>query len=209
MSVIIDGTNGITSPGGDSAVVDIATPKVKNAGTLKLEATGANQVVVATNGVNRIITDSSGRVTKPFQPAFQVVGAVSGSISAGSKIEFTDAAVANAVFNTGGHWSNANDRFTAPVAGKYLFYCAIYYQNASTTFGSIAPRINGSQITAGDTFLLFDGGTVNLGSTDNQAKGAFVFDLAANDYVELFVRTGATTLSVYSGHSFFGGYLLG
>jgi hypothetical protein len=62
MAVIIDGTNGITSPGGDSAAVDVTTPKVKNAGTLALEATGANIITASTNGVERWRTDSSGNL---------------------------------------------------------------------------------------------------------------------------------------------------
>ena len=157
----------------------------------------------------RISVDSVGRVTMPYQPAFQVVGAVTATYGPGAQIPFTDSVVANAVFNTGGHWSNANDRFTAPVTGKYLFYVAIYYQNGASTFGSIAPRVNGSQITAGDTFILFDGGSSNLGSADNQIKGTFVFDLSANDYVDIAVRAGSNALNIYSGHSFFGGHLIG
>lgn len=158
---------------------------------------------------DNIKLDSSGRVTMPNQPAFQVNGASSGSTAGGVVIAFSDAALTKSTFNTGNHWNNSTNRFTAPVAGKYLFFANVYYQNAASTYAAIAPRINGSQVTPGDTFMLFNGGTVNLGTADSQVKGSFIFNLSANDYVDLTLRTGANALTIYAGHSVFGGYLLG
>jgi hypothetical protein len=60
MSVTINGTTGITSPGGDTSTVSVTTPKVTNAGTLALEATGANIVTVSTNGTERARITSAG-----------------------------------------------------------------------------------------------------------------------------------------------------
>ena len=62
MSVVIDGTLGITSPGGDSSAVDVTTPKIKNAGTLALEATSANVIIATTNGTERARIDSGGNL---------------------------------------------------------------------------------------------------------------------------------------------------
>ena len=58
MSVIIDGTNGITSPGGDSAAVDIATPKIKTSGNFKIETNGSDRVTVTSAGNVGIGTSS-------------------------------------------------------------------------------------------------------------------------------------------------------
>jgi hypothetical protein len=62
MSLVLNGTTGITSPGGDSAAVSVTTPLVTNAGTLALSATGANIVTASTNGTERMRIDSAGNV---------------------------------------------------------------------------------------------------------------------------------------------------
>jgi hypothetical protein len=62
MSLVLNGTTGITSPGGDSAAVSVTTPLVTNAGTLALSATGANIVTASTNGTERMRITSAGNV---------------------------------------------------------------------------------------------------------------------------------------------------
>jgi len=163
-----------------------------------------------TNNTERMRIDSSGYVTKPFQPAFSVGGTNGGNKTAGTAFGFTDATGGSAqiTYNISGSWSNANNRFTAPVAGIYLFNAAIYVQNATTAIQSIAPRLNGAQLSTGDSFILFSG-LVATGNTDNQVTGTFTMKLAAADYVDIAVRSGAPTIAYYAGHSFFQGYLLG
>jgi hypothetical protein len=80
MTVIIDGTNGITSPGGDSAAVDVETPKVKTSGNF----------TIATNSADRVTVTSAGDVgigTTDPQSKLQVVGdqiVVSGATALGN-----------------------------------------------------------------------------------------------------------------------------
>jgi hypothetical protein len=62
MSLVLNGTTGITSPGGDSAAVSVTTPLVTNAGTLALSATGANIVTASTNATERMRITSAGNV---------------------------------------------------------------------------------------------------------------------------------------------------
>ena len=170
----------------------------------------ADTIAFAEGGAEAMRLDSSGYVTKISQPAFSVGGTGSGNKTAGTAFGFTDATggAAQITYNISGSWSNANNRFTAPVAGIYLFNAAIYVQNATSTYQSIAIRLNGAQIASGDSFILFTG-YVAAGNTDNQVRGTFTMKLAAGDYVDLAVRSGAATLSYYSGHSLFQGYLLG
>jgi hypothetical protein len=171
----------------------------------------ADTIAFAEGGTEVMRIDSSGYVTKPYQPAFSVNGTGSGNKTAGTVLGFTDAAGASTqiTYNISGSWSNANNRFTAPVAGIYLFNTAIYVQNSTTAIQSIAPRLNGAQISGlSDTFILFSG-LVAAGNTDNQVRGTFTIKLAAGDYVDIAVRSGAQTLAYYGGHSFFQGYLLG
>ena len=65
----------------------------------------------------RMRIDSAGIVTKPYQPAFRAAGNGSWQTLGGN----VQAPFNIAVVNTGGHYSAANKRFTAPVAGNYYF----------------------------------------------------------------------------------------
>lgn len=172
-------------------------------------------ILSGTNGISSsasnwaIQPDDSGRVRIPNQPAFAVLGTNSGNYTSGSIFQFDNSGSSQVNFNIGSVWNSANDRFTAPIAGRYLFMFGIYIQNSTSTYQAIAPCVNGSQLSGQDTFIMFDGGVTNAGSTDNQVKGTFIMTLAANDFVDLRVRSGANTLSVYAGHSYFQGCLIG
>ena len=90
-------------------------------------------------GSTALEIDSSGRVTKPSQPAF----CAQGSPSVTSDVIHSYGSV---LFNTGSHYNNSTGKFTAPVDGKYFFTCTIwpsgtmdanntylaFYQNDST-----------------------------------------------------------------------------
>lgn len=45
MSIVLDGTSGITSPGGDTATVSVATPIVKSPSSLSLQTNGSTTAV--------------------------------------------------------------------------------------------------------------------------------------------------------------------
>lgn len=155
----------------------------------------------------RMTIDSVGRVTMPYQPAFMAIGDENTTKASGSKFSFTSSGGSSKCnFDRLGNWSNANDRFTAPVTGVYNFSFGIYRQSATTQYSSIAPRVNGSEIVGSDTFIIFQSRTP---SDDTMHVGSFLLNLTAGDYVELFMRNGASTITIYGGHSFFGGYLVG
>jgi hypothetical protein len=163
-----------------------------------------------TNSLSRMIIDSSGRVTAPYQPAFMVRGDETGSKASGSKFAFTKTPGDPKIcFDRANNWSNADDRFTAPVAGVYQFTFGLYRQSATSSVFSLAPRVNGSQLSNGDSFIFFTSATGESGNTDDGIYGTFYMSLSANDYVELYMRDGAPTITIYSGHSFFGGHLIG
>lgn len=164
------------------------------------------------NGVDRFIIDSAGRVTMPYQPAFSVRGTYSGSIGGGAKFTFTSdlgGQSPEANFDRTGSWSNANSRYTAPVTGVYQFNFSIYTQGVQSTIQSLAPRVNGAQLLTGDNLIFFRSATGETGNTDDQVSGSFTLKLNVNDYVEIFVRTGAPTITTYGGHSNFSGFLIG
>lgn len=139
--------------------------------------------------------DRVGRVTTPLQPAFHVPKITNDTIGTTAiKLSF-----GTATYDVGSNYSDANDRFTAPVAGKYFFYCSINVLNSANA-AVIAIRKNGSVY-----------GQVIYAAT-NYPRMDFnpsaVFDMASGDYVEIFgsINTGTTTID---NAGFFGGYLLG
>ena len=197
------------------------TGSVVNSDGIDIGLNGSNQghfwlrenadLLIATNNTERVRIDSSGRVTAPYQPAFMVRGDESTTKASGSKFSFTKTPGDSKIcFDRANNWSDADDRFTAPVAGVYQFTFGLYRQSATSSYFSVAPRINGSQVSNGDTFIFFTAPTGETGNTDDGMYGTFYMNLSANDYVELFMRNpGSLTITVYSGHTFFGGHLVG
>jgi hypothetical protein len=150
-------------------------------------------------GGGALTINSSGYVTLPSQPSFLAVS------NAGQQ-DYTTGQVI--VFNLTRHntsscYNTSTGRFTAPVAGRYLF-SVNFYTYASYPV-SITLTINGSQYVPSDVVPLIykpaDAVTLNLGFST-------ILELSANDYVEIRVRSGGYTARVYMSHSHFAGQLL-
>ena len=146
--------------------------------------------------------DSAGRVTMPYQPAFAVY-------KSGSQATSTPAAQLTGwieSFNTGGHFSTATSRFTAPVSGKYLInYTGLHHSGGVNTGYWVR------------VYLTVNGATVVDGLGDNGTYGNYqrlslsqVLSLNAGDYVTLLVETSvASSTGVYAGYTHWSGFLVG
>jgi hypothetical protein len=152
-----------------------------------------------TNG-GSLKMDAYGRVTTPQQPAFKANYSGSGfTVSSDSKITHN-----REIFDVGGCFNPSNSRFTAPVAGKYLMLLNIIYRgnytNAWTEF-----YLNGSKATNQGGRMHF---TNNEGATWHSIYLTHIFDLSANDYIEVY--NGGTNVE-YHGNDWhaWSGYLLG
>ena len=156
------------------------------------------------SNTNRLLIDSAGRVTMPYQPAFLAyrntalsVTTTWQNISSGMITESYDV---GSVYST-----STNGRFVAPVAGKYMFYAGGYSGgNTSGERYGFGVKIN--NIGSPD---FITGGNYCTGDTP-LAPYQVVLNLATNDYIELwFFSAISTTIGGPTHVLYWGGYLLG
>jgi hypothetical protein len=154
-----------------------------------------------TNGTDAMLIDSAGRVTKPNHPLFYVergFGNLNAFVTGG-----TTAIATWNIFriNQGNHFTSANGRFTAPVAGVYLFTFHISYNTSATDNADYLFFRNGSGVS--ETIVAKNNG-VNLWGN---AALIMHISLSAND----FVTVGAASYNNNAGscRASFGGCLIG
>jgi len=148
-------------------------------------------------GTERMRIDSAGRVTMPYQPAFEVN--ITGSHAHGALTPTWGAS-----WEVGSNVSTTNKRFTAPVAGTYHFDSWIGYQAAWTANRVIIYlSVNGSDRVSHQNYRSGLDTGINLSAN---------FRLEAGDYVgiSLYQDSGATrVLQPAVQWAGFGGYLIG
>jgi hypothetical protein len=154
-------------------------------------------MLFGTNNIERMRINTSGHVTMPYQPCFYAYGSGSNPTATGT--------IQNAIFtttgtNVGSCYNTSNGRFTAPVAGNYMF--SYYLVQNGVTGGPLAYLLkNGSSVS---TAVIF------YGVSYNNAAGSMIINLAANDYVTVGIQTfnGASAL-IDLNYSGFCGHLIG
>lgn len=173
------------------------------AGDTVLRTESGTKLHLAVSGTSRLVVDSAGRVTKPYQPFFHAYGSGQTAVSSGSSLfEFV-----NTYDNVGSHFNTSNSRFTAPVAGRYLFSYMARVDGADVDYFRSFIRINGSaSYTVGH--IIKDLGT-NWDPRYYSFTGTAIYDLAANDYVEIVTNSNSDSYTQYNSESSFYGYLLG
>ena len=135
--------------------------------------------------------DSVGRVTKPLQPAFHAYRG-GGNYTKSSAGYFKVLADATR-YNIGSHYDTTNNRFTAPVAGRYLFTCAVNtYTNGDGNQYAATLYLNGTN------YMLL-GRHYAGGDGDMVVSGSAVIQLAASDYVEMWSYNTDTSYGFSSG----------
>ena len=135
-----------------------------------------------------------GTVHQPNQPAFLVRDSVfSGAFGANVYANFD-----TVILNRGNHYNTSNGRFTAPIAGTYLFLSLMLSQGSNRLFHEI--RLNGSQVVGTRT----ESGTTAGQYQSNTTQA--ILELAKGDWVAIHVGSGGAYGGSYSN---FSGYLLG
>ena len=148
-----------------------------------------------------MVIDSTGAVTKPLQPAFNVL--------VGSTQTFTANTNTTVVFVTERYDTNgdfASNTFTAPVTGKYLLSYGIYFMDVDTDMNYVQNEITTSNRTYYNAFSTTGFDATNAYWNLNQTV---VADMDANDTAVVKVYFNAGSALRADGSSVFSGILIG
>ena len=183
-----------------------------NSSYLDIETREATGIRLKTNKNDRIIIDSVGRVTKPYQVAWAMHGTGVQTLSSSTKLAFNTNGT-----GFGGSFANRNhggvntsdNSYTVPVAGLYSVTVNVFfYNNGNTNTFSIVPRINGNELNNGTDIIFFCGAKPY--QNNGTLSGTLLLQLSANDKITIHRRNGeGGSDNVYMGHSAFMGYLVG
>ena len=154
----------------------------------------------STGSVSGATVDSAGRVAFPNIPAFMLVNPTSISGNSGANKVTTWSASYGYCFNNGGHFDLTNQRFTAPIAGRY-FFSAQLMPSGDANVKYLVPAVNG---TRAPTLVL---PYLSGGSTRATIDFSIILNLSVGDYVE--VQAYAATGSSFDNSGYFCGHLVG
>ena len=162
--------------------------------------TGTNHAL--TNGTTRLQINAAGQVTKPYQPSFGAFQATA-NYTAGSG--YGKMTADGTRWNEGNHYSTANSRFTAPIAGVYHFSGHVNcYSIAADYLLDIVFYVNNSSYVMGNRFY-------SRGASDLVASMSHTMKLDANDFVEVWWYSNDPSHGFSSGAVWntFSGFLVG
>lgn len=189
----------LNSNGTTTANAEVIVPSLKGASGNKLQLrSGDSSFGVSLqniSGVDLLAIDAVGRMTLPYQPAFYAM-MNNTNITGTAAIVFEDVYV-----NRGSCYNSANGRFTAPVAGTYMFSANFLKRSGS---GRLLFHKNDTYYGSGNS-QVYAAATV-----DTPLAATIIITLAVNDYVNVIVSIDAG--DVYgnpNSHNGFSGFLIG
>jgi hypothetical protein len=165
------------------------------------------QIIDSNADTARLVIDTSGRVTMPYQPAFKIRYSSATGGDTGSEQDLTFKVQDQ---NIGGHYNPTTGKFTAPVAGTYMFVFSLLLSNmgGGDQFEMFIKK-NGSSLQAAIR---------NVYSANSTGYGGYIAGLAVcqvplsvNDFVTFqYYKTGSTA-TIYSDSQWanYSGHLIG
>jgi hypothetical protein len=190
----------VNAPTGYDAFIEFTENNSVSANTYwQIDKTPSTHALQFWNGSERMRIDSAGLVTMPSQPCFSARQTSTGLTTATGGEQKFDVVF----FNTGSYYNASTGRFTAPVAGKYLFRFQMLTNSTSARALCYLAKNN----------------NVGLPSVEASATAEFyndihamaIFDLAAGDYVSVKNADSGEALfyGSPSNQNWFIGYLIG
>jgi hypothetical protein len=162
----------------------------------------ADTIAFSEGGTEAMRLDSNGRVTMSAQPRFLAnrSGNQTGynSTSTGDVVVIYNATTQN----VGSHFSTSTGKFTAPVAGMYIFQGTVYSE-ASTAFTQAWLVVNGARADYIDQKYSSTGSDI--------FNTTFLIYLNANDTVGYHPYNNSNTnqtINANANHTWFKGYLI-
>ena len=212
----VNGNIRLVTPSGTTRRINAINSGGYNVGTTGGSAIGftrfsdgggtSDQIIFETHhhGVRHdtsVTITKEGYVSKPKTPFFQAFGTANNQTYNGV------ITLENVKYNVGGFWKTSagtgqHQRFTAPIAGLYLFMFGFFPNSSSTC--RIELRLNGTA----QTNPYISGIHSNMGAGFSPPSGAQILYCNANDFVEVAVSSGTLT-NTYDGHTGFSGVFLG
>lgn len=159
---------------------------------------GGGLIFRTTGGTTRMAVDGSGRVTMPNQPAFRVGKTSSDTSSGGTFID--PITFQQTDFNIGNHFNLSTNKFTAPVAGRYLFTWSVSANRNSAAYTGVYSYVNGSYLDWTNSFQY-------SAPSWFPHDASIIVNLAVNDTFHIVLRHDSNATIDNSG--WFAGYLLG
>jgi hypothetical protein len=174
--------------------------KDEDDGTLGFIGVDGGSIKLQTSGnsyADKLVVDSSGRTTLPYQPSFYTIG-TNYTQSTGTSI-----IIPNVVsYNQGSHYNGSTGRFTAPIAGRYIFgFWGLSYPH-NTEVNQIQGFVNGS---GAGQLVQFNGTSVQ----HEECSGSLLLNLNANDVFDWRYSRSSGSAKAYNSQWNMWGYLLG
>jgi hypothetical protein len=153
------------------------------------------------SGSNGISTNGSAFTLVPNQPSFLALLTEAGWTHP-SGVQLIQGTWVTS-HNRGSHYNTSTRRFTAPVAGSYLFNGTVATQGGVGTFQYLSCEfwLNGNRHFIGG----WDGGGPSYGQTSSSV----VINLNVGDYIQLASEANKSFNMQGPNHTSFSGYFLG